>query len=63
MRVLEGPSLGLIPRRARPSYRSEAISHIRKAVRGTSPLNIVEYVHTTSPQLGVPDQHSNPLCV
>lgn len=28
--------------RARPSYRSEAISHIRTAVRGSPPLNVVE---------------------
>ncbi|KAI0690572.1 S-adenosyl-L-methionine-dependent methyltransferase [Cytidiella melzeri] len=28
--------------RARPSYRPEALVHIRQAIRGTTPLNIVE---------------------
>lgn len=29
---------------ARPSYQSNSIAHIRKAVNSTLPLNIVEYV-------------------
>lgn len=31
-------------RSARPSYQSVALAHIRSAIRGSAPLNIVEYV-------------------